>query len=181
MTYQPPVDPSPPRVTPGDRRTDPAAIAAALFLAAEMVSAIILDNGPVALLRYLGAACGLAALPLMFLPIFTLQRHGSVPPGASYMGTTETVERGLFAVVRHPQYTGYLLLAATFALTSQHPVTIGCAAAGAVSVARWGIREERALRERFGATYDAYARRVPRFNLVAGLIRYARRAAAPPT
>jgi protein-S-isoprenylcysteine O-methyltransferase Ste14 len=162
-------------LTPASHTANQAAVVATAFLAAEIVASLVLPDGRLQPLRYVGAACGVAALPLMFLPMFTLRRHGDVPAGDSYMRTTRVVERGLFRVVRHPQYVGYILLAATFAFVSQHPVTIALAVAALAGIARWTVGEEGALRDRFGAEYDAYAARVPRFNVVVGLFRLLRR------
>ena len=46
-----------------------------------------------------------------WLPVFTLRRHGRVPGGKAYVHTTRLVERGVYAIVRHPQYLAGVLLA----------------------------------------------------------------------
>ena len=60
-----------------------------------------------------------------WVPMFTLRRHGRAPAGKSYMHATVVVERGPFALVRHPQYLGYMLFAATAALISRHWAVVG--------------------------------------------------------
>jgi len=160
--------------SPAARQRDAAATIAAALLAAELLAAALLPRGAQAIVRVVGAACGFLALPMLFLPMVTLRKHGRVPPGSDYMQTTVVVERGLFAVVRHPQYTGYLLLAVTFACLSQHLATVLLGVAGAIALVYWTLAEDRDLRARFGTAYEDYRRRVPMFNVVAGTLRYVR-------
>ena len=69
---------------------------------------------------------------------------------------------GLYRFVRHPIYSGLLLLAVALTFTSGSPWTAAACAALVVLInakARW---EERHLTERFPG-YAAYAERTPRF------------------
>lgn len=73
------------------------------------------------------------------------------------------VERGPYRVVRHPIYTGGILLAAGFALWASPWALLPTAALAVL----WGLKarvEERHLRARY-EQYDAYSRRV-RWRLV---------------
>jgi protein-S-isoprenylcysteine O-methyltransferase Ste14 len=69
----------------------------------------------------------------------------------------------VYAVIRHPRYVAFLLGVLGWSLM----VNWGSAyLVWLVSVpAIWGVTvlEERELRERFGAPYDEYRARVPRF------------------
>jgi len=79
------------------------------------------------------------------------------PPGKSELKTD-----GLYRHVRHPIYSGVLLLAAGIALTSGNPVSL-TAFILLVPVIIYKARfEERLLRQRF-PDYDEYARRTPAF------------------
>jgi protein-S-isoprenylcysteine O-methyltransferase Ste14 len=95
-----------------------------------------------------------------------LRQAGWLPPHA------DTVEdglkvRGLHAYVRHPLMTGLLLAFwATPHMGASH-LLFALASTGYIAI---GIRfEERDLRRTFGASYEAYASRVP--SLVPGLHR----------
>jgi protein-S-isoprenylcysteine O-methyltransferase Ste14 len=72
------------------------------------------------------------------------------------------VDRGPYAVVRHPIYTGIIL--ASFATAVARGTALAFAGALIMTVS-WYIKarlEENFLREQLGAdNYDAYARRVP--------------------
>ena len=78
-------------------------------------------------------------------------------------GGGEIVHRGIYAHIRHPRYTG-----------SFFAVLGACLIAGTrfmwTAAAVWSLLtlgaialEEREMRARFGAAYEAYCRRVPRF------------------
>jgi len=107
---------------------------------------------------------GVAALLFLFWPLFALQRHGRIPPGGSTMETTQVVARGPFALLRHPQYFGAMLVCGVMALLNPAPlVLLGAATAVALFYA-YAVQEEGRLLARFGAAYAAYMARVPRFN-----------------
>ena len=89
--------------------------------------------------------------------------------GAKLVGQTElsgggeVVHRGIYARIRHPRYVGSLIaiLGACFLAGTRWMWT---------SAAVWSLltlvaiaMEERELRARFGAAYEEYCRRVPRF------------------
>jgi protein-S-isoprenylcysteine O-methyltransferase Ste14 len=152
----------------------------ALCLAAAFVAGQFLRWEGLPALRYAAPVCALAGLLLAWLPMFTLRRHGRAPAGKSYMHATVVVERGPFALVRHPQYLGYMLFSATAAAISRHWVVVVLAAGAVVAFRAHALREERDCLVRFGGSYARYMSRVPRFNLVAGLSRALRRAARSP-
>lgn len=136
---------------------------------------VLQGEGDVRVLRLLGAVLGVASLPLVFLPIFGLKRHGDVPRGRSYMATLRVVDRGLMGVVRHPQYLGYMAMAACFALLSQRWYSVVLAVVGNAFFILHACQEEKSLLERFGDSYREYMGKVPRFNVVIGVVRWIRR------
>lgn len=105
-----------------------------------------------------------------WLPIFTLRAHGKVE-GRSYVHTTALVDSGVFGIVRHPQYLAGLLINIGAPLITWHWLVILLGAAS-VGMYWWSavVEEEKNL-EKFGAAYQEYRDRVPRFNFVWGLIR----------
>jgi len=120
------------------------------------------------LILYLSALFG-------WWPIFTLRRWGQVTEGRGYIHTQTVVDRGPYAIVRHPQYLSGILLAIGVALLSQHGIAalLGLIGAG-MTVA--GIRHEEAGNvEKFGEAYLAYAERVPQLNMFAGIYRLIKR------
>ena len=112
--------------------------------------------------------------------MFTLRRHGRPPAGKSYMHATVVVRRGPFALLRHPQYLGYMLFAATAALIGRHWAVVGLAVAAVAAFYLHALAEERDCLGRFGEAYASYMKRVPRFNLIAGALLALRRGARSP-
>jgi protein-S-isoprenylcysteine O-methyltransferase Ste14 len=148
---------------------------AALFTIVLLVLNHFLERGGVLLLRRIGVIVLLGALLLAFLPIFTLRKHGRVQEGTSYWNTSVVVDRGLYSIVRHPQYLAYMLFNLGFMLLSQNCVIV---LLGALAIAFFylhTIDEERFCRMTFGEEYEQYIRKVPRFNLLLGIIRPYRR------
>jgi protein-S-isoprenylcysteine O-methyltransferase Ste14 len=106
-----------------------------------------------------------------WLPILTLRKWGKVPEGKGYMHTTIVVDRGVYAIVRHPQYLAGMLMGIAFALIAQHLIV---AILGAVVVLTSYIdtfEEESSCIKKFGEDYERYKERVPRVNFVIGIVR----------
>ena len=70
---------------------------------------------------------------------------------------------GPYAVVRHPQYSGLLLMIVGALVQWPTLLTLVMAPILAVTYVRLARREERVMRERFGTAYDEYAGRTPAF------------------
>ncbi len=70
---------------------------------------------------------------------------------------------GVYARIRHPQYAGFLLIMTGFLLQWPTLVTGLMYPVLVVAYRRLAISEEREVRERFGAAWDAYAAVTPRF------------------
>jgi protein-S-isoprenylcysteine O-methyltransferase Ste14 len=113
---------------------------------------------------------------LVMAPIVMFPRRGGVPKGKSFANTTRLVDTGIYAVVRHPQYTGgiYAIFLTTF-LWYPHWL-FGVLGALGAAVVYMGCREEdQRLIEKFGDAYEAYMKRVPRTNIFLGVSRWAKR------
>jgi protein-S-isoprenylcysteine O-methyltransferase Ste14 len=140
-----------------------------------LLAGLFLPGGPSRPLRAASAVLVVVALALIVPPFGQLRRHGEAPPGASYMETARVADRGLYAVVRHPQYLGYMLLASGLALRAHNlPMVLAAAIAIALFAAHTAA-EERDCAARFRADWERYGAEVPRFNLPLGLLRSWRR------
>ena len=109
---------------------------------------------------------------LVMAPIIMFPRRGSVPKGRSFVHTTQLVDTGLYAVVRHPQYTGgiYAIFLTTF-LWYPHWL-FGVLGVIGTAVIYLSCREEdKRLIEKFGDNYRGYMQKVPRVNLFLGIVR----------
>jgi protein-S-isoprenylcysteine O-methyltransferase Ste14 len=113
---------------------------------------------------------------LVMAPIIMFPRRGDVAKGKSFVHTTRLVDTGIYAIVRHPHYTGviYTIFLTTF-LWYPHWL-FGLLGAIGTAVIYMGCREEdQRLIEKFGDAYADYMKRVPRINVFLGLYRLLKR------
>ncbi len=91
------------------------------------------------------------------------------------MDTTVLVDSGTYGLVRHPQLLGCIMLMSASILISQHWLS----AIIGISISAWSysgtLKEEKGLRIKFGDDYNRYMQRVPRMNLLMGIVRRLRR------
>jgi protein-S-isoprenylcysteine O-methyltransferase Ste14 len=109
---------------------------------------------------------------LVMAPIVMFPRRGDVPKGKSFVSTTRIVDTGIYALVRHPQYTGgiYAIFITTF-LLYPHWLFAIFGILGIVVIVL-GIKEEdKKLIKKFGDDYVSYMKRVPRMNIFLGILR----------
>ena len=70
---------------------------------------------------------------------------------------------GPYARIRHPQYVAFVLILLGFLLQWPTLLTLLMFPVLLVMYARLGVTEEAEMRKRFGAEFEAYAARTPRF------------------
>lgn len=136
---------------------------------------VIGGSGPARWLAVVGVVLGSIALLVLVVPVIQFKRVGGVAKGDIFANTTVVVDTGLYAIVRHPQFTAAWLLALALALYSQ---SVPASVLGLMAVAAFLVDFRRADardRKKFGDAYADYMRRVPGWNPVAGLWRMLRR------
>ena len=86
------------------------------------------------------------------------------------------VERGIYKVIRHPLYLGWILsiFVATIFLY-QHWIFIVIGIIGAASIYLISKEEERLNIKQFGIGYINYIKKIPGMNIILGIIRLLRR------
>ena len=70
---------------------------------------------------------------------------------------------GPYARIRHPQYVAFVMILLGFLLQWPTLLTLAMFPILVAMYGRLAVTEEREMRERFGAEFDAYAARTPRF------------------
>ena len=146
---------------------DMLAVAAFVLL---LVVDYFVSRGTSRVLHILGTISLLLSPVLMFAPFYLLKKHGALGERARFFETTRVVDRGVYAIVRHPQYLGYMFLVLGFTLHSQHLLTAIIGGAAIVLFYVQSVREERYCARRLGGEYVEYMKRVPRFNVLAGAV-----------
>jgi protein-S-isoprenylcysteine O-methyltransferase Ste14 len=130
-------------------------------------------------LFYLGWVIWAFGMVLVIAPIIIFPHRGGVARGKAFVHTTRLVDTGIYAVVRHPQYLGGIL--AIFLATPllyQHWLFVVLGIPGIVLVYLFARQEDRRLVAKFGDDYKDYMQKVPRMDILGGLIRLGRRSSA---
>jgi protein-S-isoprenylcysteine O-methyltransferase Ste14 len=136
-----------------------------------IIAVQFLPRGDRQILRIIGIVMLLTAAIFIFAPFYLLPKYGKTQVGKMYMQTGEVVQQSLYAVLCHPQYFGYMLLASGFTLLSQHWITVLLAILSVFFFYVQAVQEERYCLTQFGERYANYLQRVPRFNLIQGIWR----------
>lgn len=93
---------------------------------------------------------------------YRLHRAGG-PAGMSQGMPERLIATGPYAVTRNPMYLGHLTFLTGLAMATRSPLAALAAAAHVPWFAARVRRDERRLRRKFGAAYDDYCTRVPRW------------------
>jgi protein-S-isoprenylcysteine O-methyltransferase Ste14 len=113
---------------------------------------------------------------LVMAPIVMFPRRGGVAKGKSFVHTTRLVDTGIYAIVRHPQYTGGIYaIFLTNLLWNPHWLFGVLGAIGAIVLYMSCREEDQRLIEKFGDAYVDYMKRVPRMNVFLGFFRWLKR------
>ena len=81
------------------------------------------------------------------------------------------VESGMYAFVRHPEFLGHILIISALVIISQHWINFIVGAILIVLLCLAMIEEEKRNIEKFGDAYRDYMKKVPKINLIAGIIK----------
>lgn len=96
-------------------------LAASLLLILQYYLAFFYFKLPgIKLIQYLGWILWLISLYLGLAPMWILRKKGMVEPGKPYTETTRLVDSGLYAIIRHPQYTAGIFFSLALCLLAQH-------------------------------------------------------------
>jgi protein-S-isoprenylcysteine O-methyltransferase Ste14 len=85
--------------------------------------------------------------------------------------TKVLVDSGIYGAVRHPIYLSFVLLATAPMLISQHWLSVMLGLPSIAYLYYSMLAEEKLNTRKFGDEYLRYMRRVPRVNLLLGIIR----------
>jgi len=113
---------------------------------------------------------------LVMAPIVMFPKRGCVPRGKSFVATTRLVSTGVYAVIRHPQYTGgiYAIFVTTL-LWYPHWLFAVLGVIGTFLTYLSIKEEDKRLITKFGNDYIAYMNKVPGMNIFLGIIRLLRK------
>jgi protein-S-isoprenylcysteine O-methyltransferase Ste14 len=148
--------------------------ASVLLVASWLLYFLLLHHPLFPWLVYAGWAILGVGLVFIVLAIVTLRHKGRLEEGKDLTRTTTVVDSGIYAVVRHPLYLGWLLMYVAVILFSQHWLIVIMGVLGIVCMYLISRDEDQRLVEKFGDSYRAYIKSVPAMNALVGMIRLLR-------
>jgi len=120
---------------------------------------------------YLGWLTLVGGLLLASLGWQQMKNEGGAPEGESPLRTTELLDTGIYSVVRHPQYLGFMMAVPALMLLSQHWLSAALGFPGGLLFYVDVRKADGMLLERFGEDYRRYMEDVPGLNIIVGVIR----------
>lgn len=90
----------------------------------------------------------------------------------SFINTTKLVDTGVYSIIRHPLWLCWILLSISLTLISQYWLIVIFAILICCIVYGETYLLDKGLVEKFGEEYKKYKKKVPRMNLILGLIKY---------
>ena len=129
----------------------------------------------IVILIYIGWIIWLFCLYFALINFRTFKKRGKVPKGKSYINTTILVDKGAYAIIRHPQYLGGILFSISITLWTQIWLSLVLSVVIIIFTYHWTYSEEKTLVEKFGIDYINYKKKVPRLNPILGIIKYMKR------
>lgn len=111
------------------------------------------------------------AFGIIFLLWSSQSRKKGHASGEKGISKETLVESGMYAFVRHPEFLGHILIIFALVIIAQHWVSLIIGAMLIILLCLAMIEEEKRDIEKFGNAYKDYIKRVPRINLLAGVIR----------
>jgi protein-S-isoprenylcysteine O-methyltransferase Ste14 len=127
----------------------------------------------------IGLLIGTLGVSFVLASIAVLQYYGRAPEDKWSIHTTCLVDVHVYALVRHPQYLGIILsVFVTTLLWYPHWLFGLLGMVGTIIIYTYARDEEHNLIQQFGEDYIRYMHRVPRMNLLVGLVRLIKRTRA---
>jgi protein-S-isoprenylcysteine O-methyltransferase Ste14 len=140
-----------------------AAFAAGVFLLRKTLFAVDFGTNPVLIAVAMPLLAASIALRRKISRHLRFRTLGGIPELAPESHPQPLLTEGPYSRIRHPRYLEVLLVMASLALVANNLASYVNWIVAIPSVLLIVHIEERELRDRFGAGYDAYCARVPRF------------------
>lgn len=146
-----------------------------VFVVLQIILSFFLYNPLFTWLTNLGWIVLWISAILGVLPIYEMRKRGGVAEGDSYMKTTQLVDTGIFAIVRHPQFVAGILITLALPIITQSVIIALLGIPGLIYFYISLVEGDEGGIRKFGEDYKEYMKRVPRANFILGIIRCLRR------
>ena len=114
-------------------------------------------------------ACGAILIILHLIMIYGRSKS------KGWIDTIPIVDSGIYSLVRHPLYLGWLLMYVVVIFFGQHWIPLVMGIAGMACVYLISVQEDMRLVVSLGDDYVRYMQKTPRMNILLGLVRVLQR------
>lgn len=125
------------------------------------------------IISWIGWACIALFLVIGALPQAAFKKYGDIEKGGRFFESKRIVEKGIYGIIRHPYWFCWILLSLAFILLSQYWVMILIGTIACVAIYAETYQLDKNLIRKFGIEYKRYKERVPRLNILYGIIKFA--------
>ncbi len=147
-----------------------------IFLLLEIFSGEFFKNyKPFVLLQALGFFFLLLAIIFIPIPLILFPRKRRDESHEHFFDVPQVINTGIYGLVRHPQYLGWVFVIIGLFLIRQEPVGVFFGFLGLIFLNYCVKNEENNLIRKFGKEYELYKATVPRWNLILGFFQYFKR------
>jgi protein-S-isoprenylcysteine O-methyltransferase Ste14 len=148
---------------------------AGAFSIAQLIVIFTIPGGEIVIIRVVGWIIWAISILFGWLPMVHLKKYGHVKNGKAYVHTEQLVDKGIYSIVRHPQYLALPLFNIGLMLISQNWVVIILGIPAIFLMIPDLIRADSEGIEKFGDQYLDYSKKVPKLNFILGIFRYLKR------
>lgn len=106
------------------------------------------------------------------LPRAAFKEYGEIKEEGRFFESTTIIDKGIYAIIRHPYWLCWILLSLAFILMSQYWIMILIGSIACIAIYAETYHLDSNLILKFGDDYKAYKEKVPRLNLIYGLIKH---------
>ena len=149
----------------------PSIFAGFFFVSQMIYGFVFVDNARIMWIEYLGIGIFLLSGIFGMAPVIMFPKKGGVKKGKSFIHTTKIVDNGIYAIIRHPQYSAFILWAIGAMLLFQNWIVIILGIPVIILTYFDMVREDEVNIKKFGDSYKDYMKKVPRVNFILGFIR----------
>jgi protein-S-isoprenylcysteine O-methyltransferase Ste14 len=149
----------------------PSIIAGGLFISQMLYGGFFITNNRIDWIKYIGIGVFILSGIFGIIPVIIFPKKGGVTKGKSFVYTTKLVDTGFYAIVRHPQYSAFILWAIGASLLFQNWIVIILGIPVIILTYYDMMQEDKRNIEKFGDNYREYMKQVPRANFLYGIIK----------
>jgi protein-S-isoprenylcysteine O-methyltransferase Ste14 len=146
--------------------------AIAMLVIAWILSWFLTRPTAVRALWYVGWVVWVCGAILIILPLIMIYGRSK---SKGWIDTIPIVDSGIYSLVRHPLYLGWLLMYVVVIFYGQHWIPLVMGIAGIACVYLISVQEDMRLVVSLGDDYVRYMQKTPRMNILLGLVRVLQR------